>query len=186
MNFVTSLVDAAPPGRRALLELARDGSRREWSFGEVADHSARLAGTLAARGVRKGDVVLTLIGNRPDWVFAMLACWRLGAVALPGNEMLRAKDLRLRLETATPKLVIADERNRAELEAARPEVDVLLVPDESLYDAPPEPAAAVTPTDPAVVIFTSGTSGAPKAVVHGVRYLLGQHVQAEHWFGARE
>lgn len=188
MNVTATLVDTAPPGRRALLELARDGARREWSFGEVADRSARLAGTLAARGVRPGDVVMTLIGNRPDWVFAMLACWRLGAVALPGNEMLRAKDLRLRFGVARPKLVIADERNRAELEAADPQgagIDVLLVPDETLYDAEPAPPAALTPTDPAVVIFTSGTSGEPKAVLHGMRYLAGQHVQATHWFGAR-
>lgn len=188
MNFVVSLVDAAPPGQRALLELARDGSRRDWSFGEVADRSARLAGTLAARGVGRGDVVMTLIGNRPDWVFAMLACWRLGATALPGNEMLRAKDLRLRMDAARPTLVIADERNRAELEAADPATDgaqVLLVPDEALYRADPAPATEVALTDPAVIIFTSGTSGAPKGVLHGVRYLAGQHVQAEHWFGAR-
>lgn len=186
MNVAATLVDTAPPDRRALLELARDGSRRAWSFGEVADRSARLAGTLAARGVGRGDVVLTLIGNRPDWVFAMLACWRLGAVALPGNEMLRAKDLRLRLDVARPKLVVADERNRTELEAARPDVEVLLVPDETLFDAEPAPVADLGPTDPAVIIFTSGTSGAPKAVLHGARYLAGQHVQAEHWFGARQ
>ncbi|MFA9269640.1 MAG: acyl-CoA synthetase [Baekduiaceae bacterium] len=188
MNVAAALVDSASPERTALLELARDGSRRTWTFGEVADRTARLAGTLAARGIGRGDVVMTLIGNRPDWVFAMLACWRLGAVALPGNEMLRAKDLRLRLEVTRPKLVIADERNRAELEAADPVgagADVLLVPDETLYAAPPAPAADLAPTDPAVIIFTSGTSGAPKAVVHGVRYLVGQHVQAEHWFGAR-
>jgi acetyl-CoA synthetase len=188
VNVAASLVDTAPPGRRALLELARDGARREWTFAEVADRSARLAGTLAARGIRRGDVVMTLVGNRPDWVFAMLACWRLGAVALPGNEMLRAKDLRLRLRVAQPKLVIADERNRAELEAADPAgagIDVLLVPDASLYDAPPAPPAELAPTDPAVIIFTSGTSGEPKGVLHGMRYLAGQHVQAEHWFGAR-
>ncbi len=189
MNFAATLVDTAPPERRALLELARDGSRRTWTFGEVADRSARLAGALAARGIGPGDVVMTLIGNRPDWVFAMLASWRLGAVALPGNEMLRAKDLRLRFGVASPKLVIADERNRAELEAADPTgagIDVLLVPDPSLYDASPAPAAQLGLTDPAVIIFTSGTSGAPKAVTHGVRYLAGQRVQAEHWFGARE
>ena len=65
MNFARDLVDAADPARLALVALDRDGGRREWSFGEVAARSAALAGALAARGVGRGDVVLTLVGNRP-------------------------------------------------------------------------------------------------------------------------
>ena len=61
---------------------------------------------------------MTLIGNRPEWVLAMLACFRTGAVVLPCTEQLRAKDLRLRIEVARPSLIVADERNRAELERA--------------------------------------------------------------------
>jgi len=49
MNFARDVVDAAPPARRALVAIARDGERREWSFGEVADASARAAGVLQAR-----------------------------------------------------------------------------------------------------------------------------------------
>ena len=111
MNFARDVVDAAPRRARALVELARDGSRREWTFAEVADRSARLAGTLARAGVGRGDVVMTLIGNRPEWVLTMVACFRIGAVALPCNEQLRAKDLRLRLEAARPKLIVVDERD---------------------------------------------------------------------------
>ena len=51
MNFSRDVVDAAPRSARALVALARDGSRTEWSFGEVAEASARAAGALAARGV---------------------------------------------------------------------------------------------------------------------------------------
>src|ERR1700742_3534985 len=105
MNFAAEVVDAAPPERLALVELARDGSRREWTFGEVADRSARLAGTLCARGIGRGDVVMTVIGNRPEWVFAMLACFRLGAVVLPCTEQLRAKDLALRIAQGRPALI---------------------------------------------------------------------------------
>src|ERR1700756_1971317 len=64
MNFARDVVDAAPAGRRALVEIDRDGRRREFTFGEVADASARVAGALEAHGVHRGDVVLTLIGNR--------------------------------------------------------------------------------------------------------------------------
>ena len=179
MNFAAEVVDAAPPDRLALVELARDGSRREWTFGEVADRSARLAGTLAARGVGRGDVVMTVIGNRPEWVLAMLACFRLGAVVLPCTEQLRAKDLRLRIEAAGPSVVLADERDLGELAGAG--VPVLSVPDEALYDSPPAPAVELDDADPCLITFTSGTAGEPKGVLHAQRYLRGQRLQAEHW-----
>jgi acetyl-CoA synthetase len=185
MNLSRDVVDAADPRRLALIELARDGARREWSFGEVADRSARLAGTLAANGVGRGDVVMTLIGNRPEWVFAMVACLRIGAVVLPCTEQLRAKDLQLRLDVTRPRLVVADERNRAELTAAQPACPVLYVPDDALYVAEPAAPADLADDEPALLTFTSGTSGEPKCVVHGGRYAAGQRVQAEHWLGAQ-
>jgi acetyl-CoA synthetase len=185
MNFSRDVVDKAPPDKLAILELGRDGQRKEWSFGEVADRSTRLAGTLAARGVRRGDVVMTVIGNRPEWVLTMVACFRIGAVALSCNEQLRAKDLKLRLEAANPKLIVADERNASEIEASAPDCGVLWIGE--LGDAAePAPAIDLAPTDPCLITFTSGTTGEPKGVVHGQRYLPGQRLQAEHWLGARE
>ena len=57
-------------------------------------------------GSGAGDVVMTLMGARAEWVFAMLGAWRLGAVALPCSEQLRAKDIALRLERTQPALVL--------------------------------------------------------------------------------
>ena len=185
MNFATDVLEALPPADLALIERARDGRRREWSFGETADRSARLAGALAARGIGRGDVVMTLIGNRPEWVLTMVACMRIGAVVLPVTEQLRAKDLRLRFAVARPSLIVADERNRSELERAAPRCAVALVPDESLLAGEPAPAAELAASDPCLITFTSGTSGGPKAVVHAQRYLCGQRLQAQHWLGAR-
>ena len=185
MNFSRIVVDAAEPERLALVELARDGRRREWTFGEVSDRAARLATTLASNGVERGDVVMTLIGNRPEWVFTMVACFRLGAVVLPCTEQLRAKDLRLRLEASNPKLVVADERNLAELRAAGPAAPMLSVPDEAHFAAEPSPAVELDEDDPCVITFTSGTAGEPKPILHAQRYLLGQRVQANHWLDAR-
>jgi acyl-coenzyme A synthetase/AMP-(fatty) acid ligase len=185
MNLSRDVVDAADPQRLALVELAADGSRREWSFGEVGDRSARLAGRLMAEGIEPGDVVMTLIGNRPEWVFAMVACLRIGAVALPCTEQLRAKDLRLRLDVARPALVLADERNHQQLAAAKPSCPVLYLPDQELFHAAPATPRDVGADDPTLLTFTSGTSGEPKCVVHGGRYLAGQRVQAEHWLGAQ-
>jgi acetyl-CoA synthetase len=185
-NFARDVLDAAPAARRAIVELARDGTRRDWTFGEVSERSARLAATLADNGVGRGDVVMTLIGNRPEWVFAMMACFRLGAVVLPCTEQLRAHDLALRLQVTAPALVLADERNRAELEAAGPACPVLTVPDEALFQAPAQSITAeLGAEEPALISFTSGTAGEPKAVLHAQRYLFGQQLQATRWLGAR-
>ncbi len=186
MNFARDVVDAAPPARLALIELTREGARREWTFAEVADRSARLAGTLARHGVGRGDIVMTLVGNRPEWVLTMVACFRLGAVALACNEQLRAKDLRQRIDAADPKLIVADERDTSELSAAAPPCPVLTIPDPALFDADPAPAAELEATDPCLITFTSGTTGEAKGVIHGQRYLPGQRLQAEHWLDARE
>ena len=193
MNFARDVLDRMPAAERALLELARDGSRREWTHGEVSERSARLAGALAARGIGRGDVVMTLIGNRPEWVFALAACFRIGAVALPCTEQLRAKDLALRVEIAEPALILADERNRDELAGALGMLmrsphgalpEVLHLPDERLFSAAPAEPVELREEDPCLIVFTSGTAGEPKAVVHGQRYLDGQRLQASHWLGA--
>jgi len=189
VNFARDIVEAAPSERPALVELTRHGSRSTWSFGRLSRASRALAHNLSRRGVRKGEVVLTLVGNRAEWVLAMVACFRTGAVVLPCTEQLRAKDLSLRLQVARPRLILADSRNRAELEQARPECEVVYVPDDDLFSDDAAAAAAppeeLDPSDPCLITFTSGTSGEPKAVVHAQRYLTGQHVQAEHWLDAR-
>jgi acetyl-CoA synthetase len=186
VNFARDVVDAAAPGRTALVALSRAGDRRELSFGELAERSSRLAGALAARGVGRGDVVMTLVGNRPEWVETMLACFRLGAVALPCTEQLRPADLRARMDAVEPRLVVADERNRGTVEQAGFDGPLVAVPDERLLEAEPAPAAELDSEEPALIAFTSGTAGTPKPIRHAQRYLTGQRAQAEHWFGARE
>jgi len=185
-NFASSVVEAAPPGRLALVELERDGARHEWSFGQVARAARTLAARLHEQGVRRGDTVLTLVGNRPDWVVAMVACFRQGYVVLPCNEQLRAGDLRLRLAVCPPALVVSDERNAAVLVQAGWDGPTILVPNGGGSTEPePPPAADLAPEDSCLITFTSGTAGEPKAVVHAQRYLCGQALQAEHWLAPR-
>ena len=186
-NFAVDVVQSAPPDRLALVELARDGGRREWSFGDVARAARALAARIDGLGVQRGDVVLTFVGNRPDWVAAMVACFRQGWVVLPCNEQLRAKDLRLRLDACPPALVVCDRRNEDVLRAAGWDGPTIFVPAVADWPEPDDvpPPAALSPLDPCLVTFTSGTAGEPKAVVHGQRYLSGQRVQAEHWLAPR-
>jgi acetyl-CoA synthetase len=185
MSFVADVVDAADPSRLALVAIAGDGERREIAFGELADRSARLAGSLAARGVARGDVVITVVGNRPEWVYAMLACWRIGAVAQPCSEQLRPADLRARMDKVEPSAVVADARDLELVAGTGFDGPVLAVPDETLFESTPAAATDLSANDPALIVFTSGTAGEPKPIRHGHGYLAGQSVQAEHWYGAR-
>jgi acetyl-CoA synthetase len=185
VNFVRDWVAAQPAEQRALITLTADGKRREWTFGEIVAAARSYAGAFAGHGVRRGDVVLTLVGNGIDYTATMLACLHLGAPMLPCSEQLRPKDIALRLDRARPALVLTHERNRETVAAAAPGCPVITVPDASLlkdHDAPP--FAELDDLDPAFVLFTSGTTGAPKLVTHAQRYVWGQQVQAQHWLGA--
>ena len=164
MSFVGEFVDAADPSRLALVAIGGEGERREISFGEVADRSGRMAGALAASGVGAGDVVMTVVGNRPEWAYAMLACWRLGAVAQPCSEQLRPADLRARMEAVEPRAVVADARDLDPVEGAGFDGPVLVVPDEALFEHDRVPAAEVAADHPALIVFTSGTAGDPKPI----------------------
>jgi acyl-coenzyme A synthetase/AMP-(fatty) acid ligase len=132
---------------------------------------------------------MTLVGNRIEWVLTLLACWRMGAVALPCNTMLRRNDLEHRVAAADPKLCVGEEGLLAEMPEGVPLMtmaNVARVLDEDLPQEAPTAIEEMGAEDPALIVFTSGTTGEPRGVVHGYRYLMGQRVQAEHWFGSRK
>jgi acyl-coenzyme A synthetase/AMP-(fatty) acid ligase len=132
---------------------------------------------------------MTLVGNRVEWVLSLLACWRMGAVALPCSTQLRRQDLVLRVAAADPKLCVGEDRLLAELPdgvATMTMGEVASALDEERPQEAPAAIEAMEAEDPALVVFTSGTTGEPRGVVHAYRYLLGQLGQAEHWFGSRK
>jgi acetyl-CoA synthetase len=189
VNFIEDVVERFPAARPALIEVSAEGERRVHHFGELFARSAGLSGAFAARGVRRGDVVMTMVGSRPEWVLAMLACWRMGAVALPCNPQLRRKDLELRVRAADPKLAVGEARYLGELPDGVPYMDMddlARTFDEDLPQAAPVAVERLAPEDPAAIVFTSGTTGEPRGVVYPQRYLSGQELQARHWFGARD
>ena len=189
MNLIEDLMEQSPASRLGIVAVDAEGRRRDWHFGELIARSAGLSGAFAARGVGRGDVVMTLVGNRIEWVLTLLACWRMGAVALPCNTQLRRHDLELRVAAAAPRLCVGEESLLGELPDGVPAMtmgEVADVLDEDRPQETPAPVEAMDAEDPALIVFTSGTTGEPRGVVHAYRYLLGQRLQAEHWLGSRE
>jgi acyl-CoA synthetase (AMP-forming)/AMP-acid ligase II len=131
-----------------------DGDRRIGSV-ELEHLVARVAGGLRAAGVRRRQVVSWQLPNRWEAVVLYRACWRIGAVAAPVHHLAGPADATTMRAQAPPDLVVDDERLA------------------SLLAADPLPASArfARPSDPAVVLFTSGSSGVPKAVIHTHRGL---------------
>jgi acyl-coenzyme A synthetase/AMP-(fatty) acid ligase len=188
MNFI-EVMEGSPASRLGIVAVDGEGNRRDWYFGELIARSAGLSGAFAARGVKRGDVVMTLVGNRIEWVLSLLACWRMGAVALPCSTQLRRHDLAVRVNAAAPKLCVGEERLLAELPdgvEAMTMAEVAATLDEDRPQETPAAVEAMDAEDPALIVFTSGTTGEPRGVVHAYRYLLGQRAQAEHWLGSRK
>jgi cyclohexanecarboxylate-CoA ligase len=135
-------------------DLVVDGDVRLSSV-QINHLAARVAAGLRAAGVRRRDVVAWQLPNRWEVVVLYRACWRLGAVATPVHHRAGPADAEAMLAQAPPRLVVEAAR-LPELLAASP------------LHASVRPAR---PADPAVVLFTSGSSGRPKAVVHTHRGL---------------
>jgi acetyl-CoA synthetase len=188
VNFVEEVMQSTPASSRAIVAIDAAGHRRDWSFAELMAGSTALWGAFAARGVRRGDVVMTLIGNRIEWVLTLLACWRMGAVVLPCNTQLRRHDLQTRVDAANPVLCVGEEELLGEMPTGVPAMGMADVAAALAQDGEPRSRAGaedVALEEPALIVFTSGTTGEPRGVVHAYRYLLGQRAQAEHWLGSR-
>jgi acyl-coenzyme A synthetase/AMP-(fatty) acid ligase len=188
LNFV-DFMECSPASRLGIVAIDSEERHRDWYFGELIAKSAGLSGAFAARGVKRGDVVMTLVGNRIEWVLSLLACWRMGAVALPCSTMLRRHDLEHRVAAADPMLCVGEEALLEEMPGGVPLMtmaDVAAVMDEDRPQETPAALEGMEAEDPALIVFTSGTTGEPRGVVHAYRYLMGQQIQAEHWFGSRK
>lgn len=195
-NFARDVLDAlANEDRRGLLFVDTAGARHDFSFKDIALQSQRWAAALRDLGVKHGDHVIVVLPKTPQWLFAMTALLRLGAVAIPGAEQLRAKDLLFRAVHGDATAVIAPLTNAAEIDTIRADAPnltrYLLVGGESAGWTSIEPlVAAATPfagwptkaTDNAYIVYTSGTTKDPKGVVHEVAYTFAKRSQAAIWF----
>jgi acyl-coenzyme A synthetase/AMP-(fatty) acid ligase len=171
VNFVTEVIDRHPASQPALVAISREGDRRLWHLGELGARAAGLSGAFAARGVGRGEVVMTLVGNRVEWVLSLLACWRMGAIALPCNTQLRRHDLEHRVGVANPVLCVGEDVLLGEMPdgvECMTMADVTAALDEDRPQETPADVADLDPGEPALIVFTSGTTGEPRAALHPV------------------
>ena len=183
-NFTRDVVESTDPAALALRFVDAGGEVRDLTFGEIAESAARWAGLLRGRGVEPGDRVLVLVGKTPDWHAVMLAGLKAGAITIPCSEMLRAKDLDFRVRHSGARLLLADPGCRAEVEAMSADCEVVYL-DEALLGEPDGATADTAADDPALILYTSGTTKDPKGVVHTHRYTWAKRAQAERWLDAR-
>jgi acetyl-CoA synthetase len=164
------------------------GHTEAWSFWDVQQAANRLSNVLGAMGVMAGDRVAIILPQRPETGIAHMACYQMGAIALPISHLFGADALEYRLSHAEVRVAIIDENGLEKLGAVRDKLpdlkhvigvdgareswvrewDVLLPLASSRYVARDTAA-----DDPALIIYTSGTTGNPKGALIAQRSLLG-------------
>jgi acetyl-CoA synthetase len=179
-----------------------DGRAGQVSYGQLQADADRLSHALVRLGVQRGDRVAVVMPQRPETAVAHLACYQLGAVAMPLSMLFGPDALAYRLQHSAAVLAIADETSISNLRTARPECpalrNLLAVGGASGQGdadwatalgvgSQPFAACDTHADDPAVLVYTSGTTGPPKGALLPHRALIGNlsgFVCSQNWFGA--
>lgn len=208
-NFAYDVVDEIArqtPDRRAMLWTNEDGEEITFTFGDIKKYSDKTANMLKSLGVSKGDPVMLVLKRHYQFWFSILACHKLGAIAIPASNQLQVKDFVYRFDAADVKAVICTSDDGLPphvMEAYKKSdsVKILLqahgrkadresgVVDEGWlnFDKLVEEASEdfkredVRALDPMLMYFTSGTTGYPKMVLHNATYSLGHLNTAKNW-----
>ena len=156
------------------------------SFAQTAAAVEDVAARLAQAGVAPGDRVLLQGANAPAFVHAWLGAIRIGALPAPVNTALSPAELSAIVADIEPRLVLADAERLATAKAGAPGVPVgpLEARVSSDFRAPPAPATRSS--DPAALVFTSGTTARPKgAIITHAAYVLSGEAFRHGWVSAR-
>ncbi|MDH3196155.1 MAG: AMP-binding protein, partial [Hyphomicrobiales bacterium] len=192
------LTGAGKADRTAIVDVRADGGVDCWTFAMLEDAASRLANALDAAGVKRGDRVGILLAQTPQTAITHMAAWKLAAITVPLAVLFGSQALQYRLEDCGAAVLVT---STASLEKIAPIRDALTHLRQIIcIDGPAEgagvwddllagaaahrPAADTGPDDPAVMVYTSGTTGPPKGALHGHRVLLGHlpGVQMSHEF----
>lgn len=187
-------------GRRiAIFHEDETGQREVWTYSRLSETTNQLANGLVKMGVKPGDRVALIMGQRPEAVVAYMAIFSVGAVALPLSPLFGADSLAARLRDAGAHVAIVDAAGGPDLIQAQLQCPLLsqvialsflhdvTIPWRTLLARQPSTFRAV-PTKsnaPALLLYTSGTSGAPKGSLLAHSALIGNlpgFVASQNWF----
>src|SRR5262245_11499076 len=172
--------------RELLAASAAHGDREYVVLGDrrisYAEHLRLVASTARAlhevHGVRRGDRVAILAENHPEWIITFWATVSLGAIVSALNGWWTPEEIRHALELTRPRVIVADRKRALRLAGLDPGAPVVRIEDDAaglLAYAPDAllPSVPLDEDDPAVILFTSGTTGRAKGAVSSHRGILG-------------
>jgi len=196
VNYAEHLGRGRPDDALAVVSRSERWGQRELTWGELRDQVARCAAGLRRLGVTEGDRVVAYLPNLPETIVAFMATASLGAVWSSCSPDFGARSVVDRFAQIEPKVLIAVAGYRyggrdfdrsdtlATLRAEIPSLEhVVLLGDgwDALLAEPAEPSFARVPFDhPLWVLYSSGTTGLPKAIVHGHGGILLEHLKKMH------
>jgi acetyl-CoA synthetase len=177
--------------RPALWVVGEDGSEQRLSFADLSERSTRVANFLRARGVRRGDPSLIMLGNVVPLWEVMLASIKLGAVIIPATTLLARDDLLDRFDRGG--VGAADTTKFADIPGGYTRVVVggpaagwTGLDDAYAASAEFEPDGPTSADDPMLLYFTSGTTSKPKLVEHSHQSYPVGHLSTMYWLGLKE